>query len=256
MKTIKYLLLILFALLLVPVFFGDRLARRFAEREITARTGLPVQIESLQVGLIKPILHLRNAVVGNPPGFPVPDALKVRELYVDYDRSTLLSRDIRLRELRLDVPLVVYVKPEEGPGNLERLGGAGASKKEEPGGSTDSTETSTTSHPTPKDEASEPRTKRNVQIDELRFKLGEVEIRQYRAGREPTLIRLPVDMERSISNVTNLEQTIQQLAAEVALYAGVGMLKDSFEKGKGKDGKDDPIGQIKSQFDAIKGLFK
>jgi uncharacterized protein involved in outer membrane biogenesis len=93
--------------------------RPLAERQATAALGREVRLGSLAVEVgWQPRVVVRGITVANPAGFAGdPGFAEVRQLALRFDLRALLDRQLELRELTLDTPVVNLRGGEAGRGN-------------------------------------------------------------------------------------------------------------------------------------------
>lgn len=263
MKRLAYLFLLIAALLTVPLLFRNPILTNIARNQIEKATGFQAAFEEIHVGLLRPVIRIRNLVLTNPPDFPHPEMLTVREVYVRYDRISLFGNNLHLEDVRLDIPRVVMIKPEGRASNIEVLTGSASKKKPAPGGTVPETQPGTPppDQPAPGEDGGETRVEkpaRTITIDRLNVKLGEMEVRQYSTGRpDPLILPVPVGLDRTFTNVTNLEDVAQQLAGELVIRSAIGVLNnlDAVLKSvTDENGKLDP--RVRDQFKELKKLFR
>lgn len=258
MKRIGYILLVLVILLAIPLLFSNRIIERIAVQKIEEATGFQARFDQLDVGILRPVVRFKNLVLSNPPEFPHPEMLHVKELYVRYDRMSLLGDNVHLDEVRIDVPRIVMVKPESGKSNVELLADLASS-----GGNEATTQTPKAPEPAPAPTGGEPTTgepakrERTVTIDRLSVKLGEMEVRQYMAERpDPVIMPIPVGLDRTFTNVTDLAPVITQLSGELIFRSSIGVLSNLdtvLEAVTDEKGRLDP--KLREQFKDLKKLF-
>jgi len=254
MKWIARLLILLVLAGAVLSLFSNRLITNYAVSAIEESTGFNVEVGNLDVGFLRPVVQIENLKLTNPPGFPYEEAFTVKEFYVRYDRMSLFRQNIHLEELRLDIPRVVMVNPEKGDSNVEILSKMG--KKEKP--------VQVPGEPAPEPGKKEPapgqkkieEEKRTVSIGNLNVKLGEMEVRRYRPNQpEPAVMNVPVNLDRSYQNVTNVDSVVKQLTSELVLRSGIGLINQLGAK-INTDGSANSDEKIKEQLEIIKSLFK
>lgn len=262
MKRIGYILLALAVLATIPLLFSERIISRVATQKIEEMTGLQASFDEIYVGIVRPVVRIRNLVLSNPPDFPHPEMLTVKELYVRYDWLSLFGKEIHLDELRLDVPRIVMVKPEGRASNIELLTGRGEKTPPPTSGAPPATSPApasgadrapaTTSTPAPAKPA------RTLTIQNLRVKLGELEVRQYgRDDQEPIVIPVPVGLDRSFSNVTNVDAVITELSGELVMRSTFGLLNNMDTVLKAVTDESGNINpRLREQFKDLKKLFR
>ncbi len=221
MKWMGRLVVLVVALLAAVILLADRIVARALPRWVQEQTGFGMTMDDLSIRFTRPEVRIRNLVLTNPPEFPDPEALTVREARVRYNLLSLFGEEIRLYDVRLDIPRVVMVRTPSGS-NVEALsrGGnkpadTGTPSPSPGGGGTGSGGTEPAAKKPPK-----------IRIDAMNVKFGEMEVRTYRRdSEEPTVLNVPVGLDRSYSNVTNVEQVAIQLTSELVLRSGVGLLR-------------------------------
>jgi uncharacterized protein involved in outer membrane biogenesis len=121
----KWLLrLVILAVVLAVVFFLslDTILRVVAENRIRAQTGLDAEIGKFHLGLLEPVVTIRNLQLHNPPAFGGTPFLNIPEIYVEYDRDALLKNQLHLTLLRISLGELDIVRNESGQTNLFALG--------------------------------------------------------------------------------------------------------------------------------------
>lgn len=256
MKLLLRIVLVLALLVLVVVWFSGRIVGGLAKTAVEQATGFGVELGDIQVNVLRPMVRISNLKLTNPAEFPHPEALTVREAGVELAWSSLFSSTVRVRNVTLDIPRVVMVRTPEGS-NLEAL--SKGRKKDEAG---TQEKPAPTTGPESGGQPAEPapeKPKRALLIDAMTVKFGEMEVRQYsrRAGEEPAVLTIPVNLDRSYTNVTNIEQVAAELTMELAMRSGVGLfqqldasIKKLNEKADGKEEK------IKNVINGLQEMFK
>jgi hypothetical protein len=100
------LLLLAFALLLVilVVFGGGSLLRAGIEKGTAAATGLPTEVESASLGVLRGRVGVRGFRLGNPPGFRSPSAFAVGRVSVDASLLSLLTDTVVVESIEILEP--------------------------------------------------------------------------------------------------------------------------------------------------------
>jgi uncharacterized protein involved in outer membrane biogenesis len=115
--------LLLLAVLVVVFFLSlDTILRVTAEHRIRAQTGLDVEIGKFHLGLLEPVVTIRDLKIHNPPAFGGTPFLNIPEIHVEYDRDALLKNRIHLTLLRFNLGELDIVRNEAGQTNLFALG--------------------------------------------------------------------------------------------------------------------------------------
>ena len=111
----------------------DPILRSVAENRIRAQTGMTAEIGKFHLGLLDPVITIKDLKVFNPPAFGGTPFLIIPEIHVEYDREALSRNEIHLTLVRFNLGELVIVKSETGKTNLLSLGAA-LPKKHKTGG--------------------------------------------------------------------------------------------------------------------------
>ena len=115
-------LLILFvALIVVFLLSFDSIVKAMFTRQIRAQSGMDVKIGKLSVGLFSSVITVEDFKLFNPAEFGGTPFLNIRELHVEYDRTSMAHRNLRCRLIRLDIAELSVVKNDAGLTNLLAL---------------------------------------------------------------------------------------------------------------------------------------
>jgi hypothetical protein len=90
----------------------DAIVSRAITRYGSQMTGAKVSVEAVQLRSVNGIGVVRGLVVGNPPGFHTPHALKVAVIEVEVDVRTLTDPVILVKRIVIDAPDVNYEKDD------------------------------------------------------------------------------------------------------------------------------------------------
>ncbi len=124
--------LLLLAVALVVIFFLslDSILRVMIEHNIRAQTGMDAEIGKFHLGLIEPVVEIKNLQLYNPASFGGTPFLNIPEIHVEYDRVALAKNQIHITLLRFNLGELDIVKNESGQTNLFALGLAVPNQKE------------------------------------------------------------------------------------------------------------------------------
>lgn len=165
--------------------------------------GTPVKIGGLSVGVLRPVIAVRNFQLYNPPGFPHEVFVDVPEVRVEYNVGAFLSRKIHLKLLVLNLKEVDIYKNPDGSLNVDAL--KITQKKEET-----SAEKKTAAA------KKQPAEQMPLRIDELRLDLGKVVVKDYTQGEQPVIRVFDAGVHNKIYKDID---SAQQLATLVFLEA-------------------------------------
>ena len=115
--------LLLVAVLIVVLFLSlDTILRVTAENRIRAQTGMDAEIGKFHVGLLEPVMTIKDFKVHNPPAFGGTPFLTISEIHIEYDRDALLKNQLHFTLVRFNLAELDIVKNESGQTNLFALG--------------------------------------------------------------------------------------------------------------------------------------
>jgi uncharacterized protein involved in outer membrane biogenesis len=124
-KLLKWffgLLLLAVVLAVILLLSRDAIFRVIAENRIRAQTGMDAEIGKFHVGLLEPVVTIKDFKLYNPPDFGGTPFLNIPEIHVEYDRDALKKNQIHLTLVRFNLGELDIVKNEAGQTNLFALG--------------------------------------------------------------------------------------------------------------------------------------
>jgi hypothetical protein len=116
--------LFLLCVVLLVVFFLslDTILRLVMEHNIREQTGMEVNIGKFHLGLLEPVVEIKNFRLNNPASFGGTPFLNIPEIHVEYDKPALKRGQIHITLLRFNLGELNIVKNEAGKTNLFELG--------------------------------------------------------------------------------------------------------------------------------------
>lgn len=262
MRTSLRLLFSLFLLLLVVSLVAslarNRVARSYAERVIAEHTGLTTHLQGIDVGILSPHVQVRGLILTNPPGYPVSEALSVEDITLRYNRRSLFTDTVILPELSVSLNHLVMVCNEAGQSNLDGVVGDSFEGiwPRRTGGGGEAPEVSPSPAPAPAPPRAG-RPEKNIAIDKLTVKIGDVKlIDHYRRGDKPMTVVVPLNYQRTFTNVTNLNALGQVIGMDIGLRAAPHLLGQldqilDFDRESQRENLRELEGKVK---DLLKGL--
>jgi len=183
----KYLTI---AVIAVVVIFVAALVKDLAikvsvEKGVELVTGLKLKIGSINVGILKPVVHIKNLKLLNPRNFPDRTMIDMPEIYVRYNLPAIIGGKIHLPEVRIALKEFIVVKNSKGELNLDSLKVVEAEKKGE----------------APSKEAAGKAPE--IQIDSLTLSIGKAVYKDYSKGGEPVVREFNVDLNEKYTNVND-----------------------------------------------------
>ncbi|MDD5423134.1 MAG: hypothetical protein WC592_04050 [Candidatus Omnitrophota bacterium] len=183
MKKIITIAAVVLVVVFVAAFTKDAVIKMSVEKGVELVMGLKLNIGGLSVGILRPIVHIKNLKLLNPPGFHDRTMIDMPEIYVNYDLPAIMGGKIHLPEVRLALREFVVVKNANGKLNLDSLRMVRAQKE----GKAPSEET--------------PGKAPEIQIDSLNLSIGKVVYRDYSKGGAPIVKEFNVNINESYTNV-------------------------------------------------------
>jgi len=241
MDKIKKLLIIGIIVVLGLLVVKNTVIKMAVSSGVKAVTGLKLKIRSMDVGIARTAVGIRDMKLYNPKGYPDKIMADVPEIYVDYRLGSILAGKPHLDEVRLNLKELVVVKNADGQLNLDSVKGIQDSPSKK------SAKTSK--------EGGAP----EFQIDVLELTVGRVVYKDYSGGGEPKIqefnanlseryedISSPADISRIVL-ITALKKTpIARLA-----NFDIGSLQDTVGSLKSVAQKD--LGQLTKDLGATAG---
>ena len=185
MKKLAIIFVAIIALIVLAGIAKDSVVKISVEKGIEVITWLRLSIRSVNVGILKTIVRVKDLKLANPAGFPDPTMVDMPEIYVHYDLPAILGGTVHLPEARLALKEFVVVKNEKGELNLNALTTVRAQRK----GKAPAQET--------------PGKAPAIQIDRLSLSIGKVIYKDYSRGGAPTTREFNINLNESFSNVDN-----------------------------------------------------
>jgi uncharacterized protein involved in outer membrane biogenesis len=124
-KVLKWLAILALLLVVLAVVFLlslDTILRTVAVSRIRAQTGMDAEIGTFHLGLLEPVVTIKDLKLHNPPSFGGTPFLSIPEIHIEYDRDALAKNQIHLTLVRFNLGELDIVKNEAGETNLLSLG--------------------------------------------------------------------------------------------------------------------------------------
>ncbi len=253
--TVLVLLLVVLSALLAG---RNALLGAAAVRALRRATGLEVSFDRLTASLLRSSVRVRGLRIAGPEGFPEDASLEIRELYAVYEPRTLLTRTRRFREVRIDIPELLVVRRADGVTSLERIGtGSGGGFRpvaapsggggkptparpvaddipgldlldpvSPPPGALPADTRPAEAAPPPPPRLVPPPPEPSVSIGELTVRIGSLRLRDYTAGGTPADHSFAVGLERTYTDVTDLDKVSRKLGDDLAAVMLPDLLSD------------------------------
>lgn len=236
MKKIAVLLLILMLGVFAVSIGKDLIIKGAIESIVSIATGLRIDIGELKTSIVNSSIDIRDMTVLNPPRFEDKIMLYIPEIYIDYDLSALLKKEIHLKDVRIDLKQFTVIKDKRGETNLDHI--KNLKKK---GGKTAKGGTG----------------ERPLQIDNLKLKIGKVIYKDYSLGEKPVITEYNINLDSRYRNVQNASEIMGIIVARALINTTIGTLSD-FRKFKDTTAGTLETGKdiLKRTADELKGILE
>ncbi len=176
LKTIISVTIVLIAVFAIT---KNLVAKVMISNGVQAITGLKVNMKSINIGIFRTSIHIKDLEIFNPSGFKDSFMLHAPEVYADYNLGDFLRKKAHFEEIRLELKELIVVKNAEGELNLKSLNVV--KKKKE-------------------DNAPEKK-KSSFEIDVLELKIGKVIYKDYSQGVQPKVREYDVNIDGRFKNI-------------------------------------------------------
>ena len=122
-KKLGIILLVLFVIVLVLAFGKNIMIKTALTSGVKAITGLDLEIDKMNIGLLNTLVDIRGLKLLNPKGFKDNVMIEAPEIYVNYDLGGFFKGKAHFEELRFNLKELVVVRNEQGELNLDSLKG-------------------------------------------------------------------------------------------------------------------------------------
>ena len=118
LKTIISVTIVLIAVFAIT---KNLVAKVMISNGVQAITGLKLNMKSVNIGIFRTSIHIKDLEIFNPSGFKDSFMLDAPEVYVDYNLGDFLRKKAHFEEIRLELKELIVVKNAEGELNLKSL---------------------------------------------------------------------------------------------------------------------------------------
>ncbi len=185
MKKSLTILTVVMVVIFVAALAKDIIIKVSIEKGVELVTGLKLDIGGLNVGVLRPIVDIKNLKLLNPANFPDKTMIDMSGIYVNYDLPAIISGKIHLREVRLALKEFVVVKNADGKLNLDALRTVQAQKEGK----------------SPSQGA--PGKAPEIMIDFLKLSIGKVIYRDYSKGGTPDVKEFNINLDEIYTDIDN-----------------------------------------------------
>ncbi|MBU1809126.1 MAG: AsmA family protein [Candidatus Omnitrophica bacterium] len=193
-------------IIFVAAFAKDAIIKVSVEKGVELVTGLKLSVGGLHVGIIKPVVSIKNLKLLNPPSFPDRTMVNMPEIYVKYDLPAIVGGTIHLPEVRLALKEFVVVKNSKGELNLDALRTVQAQKK----GASPSQDS--------------PGKAPAIKIDSLRLSIGKVIYKDYSKSVAPDVKEFNINLNESYSDIDDPYELASLIVVKALMNTSIASL--------------------------------
>ena len=213
MKALKKIFMVLLVILVVLFLTRNIIAKAVVEKGVRLVTGLQLNIQSFNIGVVNTLVGIKKLRLLNPAGFKDPVMLDVPEVYVDYDLGAIMGGNLHLEEMRLNIKEFIVVKNKQGKVNVNSLKPVKAKEEAK-------------TRRAPKKEVPAKGKKGGMQIDVLELKVGKVVYKDYSKGGAPTVREFNINLNERYENIANPQGLVKLIVAKALMNTAIAALAD------------------------------
>lgn len=218
MKRISIIIIVILALLAGLIFAKNIIAKNAVSAGVKAIAGLNLSMKSMDVGIFKSLIRIKELKLYNPSGFPDKLMLNMPEIYVDYNLGAFFKKKVHFEEIRLNLKEFVVVKNEKGELNLNALKVVQDKKEKKVS-----------------QEKKEKTKMPEFKIDVLELKIGKVIFKDYSQGTQLKIKEFNVNIDERYENITNAYAFASLIVTKALMNTTIGSLAN-FDLGLLKEG--------------------
>lgn len=254
MKRWMTIVVITFVALFAVSIAKDLIIRTAVEKGVEIVTGLRLSTGSFSVGILRPIVSIKNLKLHNPKGFEDPVMLDAPEIYVDYYPLSMIGGNIHLKEVRFNLAEFTVVKNKDGQLNLNSLKTVAAQKQGKTG-------------------AAKAGKAPQIRIDKLTLKIDRAVYRDYSSGETPLVREFNVDIDETYTNIDDPVAFVRLIVVKALMNTSIanmanfdikslpGSISDTIANAKNaaalvRGTAQDTKQAIKKTADSLGGMFK
>ncbi len=179
---------------------------------IKKRTGFDATVQHLYVNPFTASVYISQLKINNPDTFPQNDFVSVNEFKTAVEPNSIFSDRVVVRDAVFDVAFIAVVKNAQGQTNIDVF-----KKGVTPANSDQKNDTTKPNQAPPPGKKTPPK---QFLIRHLVVKLDKIIIADY-SGSTPNVREIPLNIDRTFTDVTDLKQISGPLLADLTV-AGVG----------------------------------
>lgn len=197
-KAVKTIVLVVVVLVVLSVA-KNTIAQSVLSGTLSKVAHVPVQIGSMNVGLLSSKIDIKRLKVYNPSGFPDRLMIDVPQIFIHFDPPALFKGQAHFKEVKLDLQEMTVVRNKDGKLNVDSVKPTEKEKSE------------AKEKAAPEPGKSAPK----LMIDKLSLSIGRVVYKDYSAGGEPAVQTFDINIkDREYTNIDNPATVVSLLMFE------------------------------------------
>ncbi|HNX90969.1 MAG TPA: hypothetical protein PKY78_01385 [Candidatus Omnitrophota bacterium] len=219
MKKLMLCVAVVLAVCLVLSVSKNVIAKVAIEKGVETVTGLKLEMQSLNIGILNTLVGIKNLKLYNPDGYKEKVMVDLPEAYVNYDLPAIFKNMVHLREVRLDLKTFVVEKNSKGELNLDALKPVQSGKKGKAGAKQE-----------PAQEAKQGKAP-EIKIDLLTLKIGKVVYLDYSKGGTPQMQEFNLNINEQYRDITDPNALVGAIVVKALMNTTIGQLANFDVKG-------------------------
>lgn len=207
MKKVIVSIVVICLVFAISVFAKNAIAKIILIKATRQLTGLGLNIKNMDVGLLKTWVRIDDLSIFNPSGFADRRMAYIPQVYIDYDLTALLKKQVHLERLALDLREFTVVRNSAGRLNVNSISAVSAAKRPHAVG------------------AGRPKVKPDVRIDVLELRIDRVLYKDY--TQSPAAVwEYPVNINERYENITDLDKMVKLVVTRAVVNTAISKLAD------------------------------
>jgi len=204
MKKVFIVLAVIAVIIAGLAVVKDQLIKSAVLRAAKTVLGVPVEIDGLSLGILKPSIRIKGFRIYNPKGFPKGVIVDVPEVSVRYDLKALLKKKLHLEDVVFNLKEIDIVKNKDSAINIDSLRPLGKNKAKNTEG---------------ENKKSEPLA---IKIDTLRLTIGKLVYKDFSTGGKPSVSVSDINIKNKVyRNINSVQKLAILILTEPAKQAGI-----------------------------------
>jgi uncharacterized protein involved in outer membrane biogenesis len=209
MKLLMKLVMLVVVALVVLVLARNVVIKAAMVTGARVAAGMPLSMQKFDLDILNTSVDIEGLALGNPAGFHDTVLVDIPKIFFGYERASIFSGKIHVKNIEFDMKQFTVVKNEKGELNLDRLRALQGTQKP--------------SAQKPQQEPKAPAKPIPVQIDRMRLKIGKVVFVDYSSG-SPSTKEFLINLDQSYQNITDLNSVVRLIVLKAMMTSGISNL--------------------------------